>query len=118
MGFLDIFDPAFESIKKLLNFNQDSFYKEKNSSRSNPEDGENGTYNESIGDSFGYVDDGESGSGFDLDAFVREKLSLDPTNLEVQFELSKTLVPKKIIKRSPRKVWRPEGRVVIASPQP
>ncbi|XP_042055199.1 protein high chlorophyll fluorescent 107-like [Salvia splendens] len=76
MGFLDIIDPAVDSIKRLLNL----------------EKGDTTTEERVAREQFGGVsaDNGEgnaagSGSGFDLNEFVRQKLSLDPSNLEVRF---------------------------------
>lgn len=76
MGFLDIIDPAVDSIKRLLNLEKGDTTAEERIAR----------------EQFGGVsaDNGEgnaagSGSGFDLDEFVRQKLSLDPSNLEVRF---------------------------------
>lgn len=72
MGFLDIIDPAVDSIKRLLNIEKDKSYS-----------------NDGVGNEQFDADsvDG-SGSGFDLDEFVRQKLLLDPSNLEVQFTSS------------------------------
>ncbi|PIN19213.1 hypothetical protein CDL12_08106 [Handroanthus impetiginosus] len=66
MGFLDIIDPAIDSIKRLLNLE-----KAKDSSESEVEQSGN---NNTIG----------SESEFNLDKFIREKLSLDPSKLDVQ----------------------------------
>lgn len=75
MGFLDIIDPAVDSIKRLLNLEKDK------------SSGNDGVGNEQAGGVYANSVDG-GGSGFDLDEFVRRKLLLDPSNLEVQFTSS------------------------------
>ncbi|KAM0001603.1 putative tetratricopeptide-like repeat protein Mbb1 [Helianthus debilis subsp. tardiflorus] len=79
-GMLDIIDPAIDSIKKLLNINQNP----RDSSTS--EDGSDRVVDES---------NTESGTGFDLDGFIRKKLSLDASKLDIDLE-----------SKSPRKIWR------------
>ncbi|CAI9118971.1 OLC1v1020618C1 [Oldenlandia corymbosa var. corymbosa] len=74
MGFLDIIDPAIDSIKRLLNLDQSPYIK----SRGDPFAVESATGLQ------GAEDDGRS--SFDLDKFVREMLRLDPSTLEVQME--------------------------------
>ncbi|XP_050239802.1 protein high chlorophyll fluorescent 107 isoform X2 [Quercus robur] len=110
MGFLDIIDPAIDSIKRLLKLDQESFNKVKDSMENIPEINENSTNKESVSPSAGSLDgkDNESGTGMDLDAFISEKLSLDPSKLEVQMESSKSFVTNKT--RPNRRVWRSENR--------
>lgn len=74
-GFLDIIDPALDGIKRLLHLEQDSF--KKHDSTKNAEEAKD-EEDESV----------QSGSGFDLDAFIKEKLSLDPSKLDDQMEKS------------------------------
>lgn len=83
MGFLDIIDPAIDSIKRLLNLEK----VQASSATKDPGEDE-----QSGGFSTDYVNDSinESGSGFDLDQFIRQKLSLDPSKLDVRFESSRT----------------------------
>lgn len=79
MGFLDIIDPAVDSIKRLLNL-------EKGDASS-----EERVANEQFGGVSAENSEGNaagSGSGFDLDEFVQQKLLLDPSNLEVRFASS------------------------------
>lgn len=110
MGFLDIIDPAIDSIKRLLKLDQESFNKVKDSMENIPEINGNSTDKESVSPSAGSLDgkDNESGTGMDLDAFISEKLSLDPSKLEVQMESSKSIVTNKT--RPTRRVWRSENR--------
>ncbi|KAI3469286.1 hypothetical protein Pfo_025949 [Paulownia fortunei] len=90
MGFLDIIDPAIDSIKRLLNME-----KVKGSSANN----NRGEDEPSGGFSTDHVNDDTTGSesGFNLDEFVREKLSLDPSNLQVQLGPSR-MAPSKSTK--------------------
>lgn len=110
LGFLDIIDPAIDSIKRLLKLDQESFNKVKDSMENIPEINENSTNKESVNPSAGSLDgkDNESGTGMDLDAFISEKLSLDPSKLDVQMESSKSFVTNKT--RPTRRVWRSENR--------
>ncbi|KAF7852036.1 hypothetical protein BT93_L1128 [Corymbia citriodora subsp. variegata] len=114
-GFLDIIDPALDSIKRLLNLDQNSF---KATDPSKSLSGVNGTSTDE--ESAGTPDslDGkemESRSGFDLDAFVREKLSLEPAELEIQMTSSKS--SRQEVNRSPRRIWRSAGKTAKAMPQ-
>ncbi|KAL9241345.1 hypothetical protein vseg_015467 [Gypsophila vaccaria] len=92
MGLMDILDPALDSIKKLLNFEQgplkkiESVAEAKDDDEVSPE-----------------VEDATSGSGFDLDVFVKEKLSLDTSNLDDQMETSLTAIERT---KDQRKVYR------------
>ncbi|KAJ0670556.1 putative tetratricopeptide-like helical domain superfamily [Helianthus annuus] len=86
-GMLDIIDPAIDSIKKLLNINQNPYNKTRDSSTS--EDGSDRVVDES---------NTESGTGFDLDGFIRKKLSLDASKLDIDLESKSN--------KSPRKIWR------------
>ena len=76
MGVFDIIDPAIDSIKRLLNIDQNSYYKATNF------DDISSIKEESSGFSTDLV----SGSGFDLDGFIRGKLSLDPSRLDIMLE--------------------------------
>ncbi|KAA8531227.1 hypothetical protein F0562_005859 [Nyssa sinensis] len=113
MGFFDIIDPAIDSVKRLLNFDrdQDLYYKPKgsSSSRNIPRPNENGIGEESTGPTSYNAD------GFDLDTFIQEKLSLDPSKLDIHMEASsqKKLAPRKV--KSPRRVWRSQNSSARAS---
>ncbi|PIA37884.1 hypothetical protein AQUCO_02900019v1 [Aquilegia coerulea] len=112
MGFLDVIDPALERIKRLLNFNQNLYYKGRDDMRNMGSD--RNSDDEVLEDtSLSNMNDDKkpleekpalAPSHFDLDAFVKEKLSLDTSKLEVQMETSKPLDPNKI--KSSRSVWR------------
>jgi len=91
MGFLDIIDPALDRIKSLLKLDQNSQQIQQDSLRTITGANENNIDEESAGPS-SKRNDMESESGFDVDAFVTEKLSLDPSKLEVQMETSRPFV--------------------------
>lgn len=74
MGFLDIIDPAIDSIKRLLNLKKGDEY--------------SGSVQDDKYDT-GFSTDMESGSGFNLNRFIRDKLLLDPSKLEVDLETSR-----------------------------
>lgn len=99
-GFLDIIDPALDSIKKLLNLEQDPFGKTPDSSKNNEIKDTDEDSSE--------VDNGKSRSGFDLDAFIKEKLSLDPTNLDDQMETSLSSIAKS---KDQRSSFRPKQKL-------
>lgn len=87
-GFLDIIDPALDTVKRLLNFGQNS---DNNNSPLNDTlkymgGAKDGQSNQVAGGSVGGREDTETGSGFNLDAFLREKLSLDPKKIEVNLD--------------------------------
>ncbi|XP_006359278.1 protein high chlorophyll fluorescent 107 [Solanum tuberosum] len=108
MGFLDVIDPAIDSIKRLLNLDQNSYYKVKEStSNTTAGDDVEGSTEESASPSSANVNDNniDTGSGFDLDGFIRVMLSLDPSKLEVQLTASLKDPPK--IARTTNGVWRP-----------
>lgn len=92
-GFLDIIDPALDSIKRLLNLEQDPFGKTPDLS-DNTEVKENGEEPSA-------VENAKSRSGFDLDAFIKEKLSLDPTKLDDQMETSLLSIARTKAQRPP-----------------
>ncbi|KAL2534723.1 high chlorophyll fluorescent protein [Abeliophyllum distichum] len=96
MGFLDIIDPAIDSIKKLLNIDQNPYYKVNDSPRNISESNGDGGLNEFGGLSSDSNSDNTaySGSGFNLDEFIITKLSLDPSKLEVQLGPSRKFAAK------------------------
>lgn len=70
MGFMDIIDLVFDSIKKFFNLEQDFFYKEQDFLKNTVE----------VNDNEGFLGGGEdvkSTSGFDLDLFIKYKLLFD-----------------------------------------
>ncbi|XP_020700635.1 protein high chlorophyll fluorescent 107 [Dendrobium catenatum] len=76
-GFFDIFDPALDSIKRLLNFEQTSpgfFRSQKILAKF--QQSESSTTIKNIQDA----------NSFNLDAFIKEKLSLDVSKLDEQME--------------------------------
>ncbi|KAE8076685.1 hypothetical protein FH972_015319 [Carpinus fangiana] len=115
MGFLDIIDPAIDSIKRLLKLDQESFTKAKVSLENIAETNGKSSIDE---ESSGFLDgkDMESGMGMDLDAFISEKLSLDPSKLDVRIEPSRAFLTKRTtIRPAPRRTWRPENRSTTIS---
>ncbi|CAK8563782.1 unnamed protein product [Lathyrus sativus] len=105
MGFLDILDPAIDTLKRLLKMDPNSFnvspYSMKNitATKKNMADYSSEDDNNNEGDE----------SEFDLDRFIMERLSLDVSKLEVQLETTKISSPNKIL--SPRRIWRADKSV-------
>ncbi|KAF2289053.1 hypothetical protein GH714_025512 [Hevea brasiliensis] len=99
IGFLDIIDPALDSIKKLLNLDQNLYSKTQESLKSISGESENGSDGGPSSDN----DANAIRSGFDLNSFIKERLSLDPTKLDIQLETSGTPAPWRV---SQRRIWR------------
>ncbi|OMO53514.1 RNA-processing protein, HAT helix [Corchorus capsularis] len=117
MGFLDVIDPALDSIKRLLSFDQDRSNKSEEPPKESGDD-ENSAQepllSPSSGQNMGI--DIESGSGFDLDVFIKDKLSLDPSNLDSVMENPEKRAPTRM--KPPRRVWRSQKRTTMTFPQP
>lgn len=98
MGFLDIIDPAVDSIKRLLNMEKAADASASGERIGDEQSG--GAPADSVNSNAA-----GSGSGFDLDEFIRQKLLLDPSNLEVQFasSLSKSIKAGTNVRRSESK---------------
>nr|GEX35078.1 protein high chlorophyll fluorescent 107 [Tanacetum cinerariifolium] len=93
-GVLDIIiDPAIDSIKKLLKIDQNSYNKQQDSSAS--EEGSNPVSENNT----------ESGSGFNLDDFISQKLSLDASKLDIDLGSKKST--------SQKSIWRPSSSVSV-----
>lgn len=115
MGFLDIFDPALDSIKRLLNLDQNSDSKGKEILRrlEGDTDASTGSSSQMI-DHINLVNEGNVDlemSEFDLDAFIQDKLNLDASKLDSQLIVSE---PHKI--KSSRRLWRPERKSFVSQP--
>ncbi|KAG8480845.1 hypothetical protein CXB51_025316 [Gossypium anomalum] len=54
------------------------------------------------------------GSRFDLNAFIKDKLSLDPSKLDLLMENSGNSSPKRVT--SPRRMWRSQNRTTMTLP--
>ncbi|KAK4405470.1 protein high chlorophyll fluorescent [Sesamum angolense] len=108
MGFLDIIDPAIDSIKRLLNIEKT---KDSSASDDRGENEQSGGYSSdpASGSTTG------SGSGFNLDEFIREKLSLDPSKLEVQLGPSRVAFSKSV--KSAANMRRSDNKNVAATPK-
>ncbi|XP_022938340.1 protein high chlorophyll fluorescent 107 [Cucurbita moschata] len=104
MGILDVIDPALDSIKRLLKLEQDPF------AMSRVADG--GARSSSLDDSAASSSVADSETGFDLDAFMMKKLSIDTSKLEIQLE---TAQPKRF--KYQRSQMRSENRPEMAVPQ-
>lgn len=102
MGFLDILDPAIDSLKRLLKMDPNLYSIPQDSLKNIA--GKNKNTVEFSSDNDDDDDDVEGESEFDLDAFIMKRLSLDSSKLEVQMETPKNPFTKKIL--SPRRVWR------------
>ncbi|KAK3151427.1 hypothetical protein QOZ80_3AG0245730 [Eleusine coracana subsp. coracana] len=124
MGFLDIIDPALDSVKKLLNLDQQSGPAGQNNVESTTEPSLSSTRS-STGEEYSETsatggsddtalssnakDNEEAAvtpeSGFDLDGFIKRRLGLDPTELDAVLEGSdpKGVVSQRRKRRLPRK---------------
>ncbi|KAK7348066.1 hypothetical protein VNO80_22615 [Phaseolus coccineus] len=108
MGFLDILDPAIDSLKTLLKLSPNSYNMPFNSLRNIAGSNKNrGDF--SSDDDNDDEDDANGESDFNLDAFIMKRLSLDSSNLEVQLEAPKISSDKTI--PSGRRIWRPNYRI-------
>nr|XP_010921468.1 protein high chlorophyll fluorescent 107 isoform X2 [Elaeis guineensis] len=115
MGFLDIIDPALDSIKRLLNLDQISNLKGQEILRTLEETNNSTTEASDTtvvnGNDEGSEDNaGLRASDFDLDAFIRDKLSLDASALD---EVLENFQPRRI--KSSRRIWR-LGQKCFAQP--
>lgn len=113
MGFLDIIDPAIESLKRLLKLDENLY-----STPPSPDslrriigtndysiDSESASASSSSFDCNG----SDSESGFDVDTFVKQRLSLDTSKLEIQLGNPGNSILKRNI--SPRRIWRSNNRL-------
>uniref|UniRef100_A0A2P2LN63 Pre-mRNA-splicing factor Syf1/CRNKL1-like C-terminal HAT-repeats domain-containing protein n=2 Tax=Rhizophora mucronata TaxID=61149 RepID=A0A2P2LN63_RHIMU len=116
-GFLDIIDPALDSIKRLLNLEQDPYIKTRESIKNKSGDSESNIDEKLIGPSSSHYDGNakEFGSEFDVDSFVKERLSLDANRIDVQLEISGSPAPWRA--RLPRNIWMPERRQATTFPK-
>ncbi|XP_021290844.1 protein high chlorophyll fluorescent 107 [Herrania umbratica] len=116
MGFLDVIDPALDSIKRLLNLDQDPSNKAQEPLKDagvNETSAQEPLVSSSSGQNDGF--DIENESGLDLDAFIKDKLLLDPSELDILMENPGSFTPKRI--KSPRRVWRSQKRTTMTLPQ-
>nr|GMD30989.1 protein high chlorophyll fluorescent 107 [Ipomoea batatas] len=111
MGFLDIIDPTIDRLKRIFNLDQNSFVKDSDSSKSLKGTDDNSISEEP--DTNGSRLD--TASGFNLDKFIRENLSLEPSKLEGQFGWCLRQDPKNI--RPPRQVWQKRESTSQKSPK-
>ncbi|TKY54237.1 high chlorophyll fluorescent protein 107 [Spatholobus suberectus] len=106
MGFLDILDPAIDSLKRLLRLDPNSYNMPLDSLKNFAGTNKNRADFSSDDDN----DDTANGeSDFDLDAFILERLSLDSSNLEVQLEKPKFSSVRR--STSTRRIWRSNNRI-------
>uniref|UniRef100_A0A1D1YCP5 PsbB mRNA maturation factor Mbb1, chloroplastic n=2 Tax=Anthurium amnicola TaxID=1678845 RepID=A0A1D1YCP5_9ARAE len=119
MGFSDIIDPAVDSIKRFLNFNQNSAPWVQNAAE-NSKGIENGPDKKSFGGSSILINDNTKRneenmtphpSDFDLDTFIKDRFSLDASELDVIMETSG---PTKV--KSSRRIWKSEKKNAPAQP--
>lgn len=109
MGFLDIIDPALDSIKKLLKLGSDTEFKRLDALINNAETNFSASEGSSDSSSIDANTEGNA-SDFDLDGFIKDKLSLDASKLDPQmekFEPGKT--------KSYRRIWQSEVKTVTTS---
>ncbi|GFZ21731.1 high chlorophyll fluorescent 107 [Actinidia rufa] len=115
MGFLDIIDPAIDSIKRFLNFDGNSYYRAEDSSRKISGANEMGEVSAAPYSDLVNGNDIESERGFDLDAFIRQKLSLYPSDLDMLLET--TLKPVQAKTKSWRRSWSLEDKTTTTLPK-
>ncbi|KAJ6807778.1 protein high chlorophyll fluorescent 107 [Iris pallida] len=110
-GFMDIFDPALDSIKRLLNFNKDFDPKTLDILRMEGKVNSTGDADRPSSLTSEEIQ-GLPLSDFNLDAFIKDKLSLDPLKLDVQSE-----VLKRDEVDSRRRLWiRSDRKTVLPQP--
>lgn len=105
MGVFDIIDPAIDSIKRLLNIDQNSYYKATNFNDIS------GIREVSVGSSTDLV----NGSGFNLDGFIRGKLSLDPSRLDIMLE--RTFQNPVSENANSSRIWRRSSKTLANDPR-
>eukprot|EP00268_Persea_americana_P021433 TRINITY_DN2137_c0_g1_i1.p1 TRINITY_DN2137_c0_g1~~TRINITY_DN2137_c0_g1_i1.p1 ORF type:complete len:542 (+),score=136.78 TRINITY_DN2137_c0_g1_i1:1361-2986(+) len=86
MGFLDIIDPALDNIKKLLKLGSDSDFRSLDALINNAETNFSASEGSSVRSAMDEGNDEGEASDFDLDGFIKDKLSLDASNLDAQME--------------------------------
>ncbi|KAI9081112.1 hypothetical protein K1719_036871 [Acacia pycnantha] len=96
MGFLDIIDPAIDSLRRLLKLDLNLYRTNDNNA-----DSESTTPSPSSTES----NDVDSESGFNVDAFVMDRLSLDTSKLDNLLEAPKNSFSKRSTSSS-RRIWR------------
>ncbi|KAM0954501.1 putative tetratricopeptide-like repeat protein Mbb1 [Dioscorea sansibarensis] len=114
MGFLDIIDPALDSIKRLLSLGETSDFKASDIMRkvetmnNNTAEASSDSLSTLLIDTIvGNEENAGSLNNFDLDAFVRNKLSLDVSKLDEKlyiFEPKKTMSYKRSRRSEPKEV--------------
>ncbi|PON93193.1 N-terminal acetyltransferase A, auxiliary subunit [Trema orientale] len=87
MGFLDIIDPAIDSVKRLLKLDQNSSNTPQDTLRRVAAMDDNYIAEDPVG-LFSNGNNKESERGFDVDAFISERLSLDPSKLDFRSEVA------------------------------
>lgn len=93
MGLLDVIDPAIDRVKRLLKLDRNSNKLQPNQDSPGKLDG-----NE--------MDQKENDqSDFDLDAFLVQRLSLDPSKLEIQRDHTTTTLPRIFRRKFSRAVY-------------
>ncbi|KAI3876533.1 hypothetical protein MKW98_015916 [Papaver atlanticum] len=124
MGFMDIIDPTLDRIKRFLNL-ENSQIQEMDSVRNMVRTNRNSIDDEDFVDTSSSSSlpdlkneeersDASTSSSFDLDGFIKRKLSLDVSGLDFQIEASRTMNPTKV--NYSRNVWRPEKRTLLRQP--
>ncbi|GLT81507.1 hypothetical protein SLA2020_528890 [Shorea laevis] len=109
MGLSDAIDPALNTIKKLLNLDQNSSKKAQEPPKNFEGATENSIDEQSVNSCAPHRDGSytkNDGSRFNLDAFIRERLSLDPSKLDDLFEASLNPASRKV--KAPRRIQRLE----------
>ncbi|CAD6203352.1 unnamed protein product [Miscanthus lutarioriparius] len=119
MGFLDIIDPALDSVKKLLNLDQPSRPTRQDDVKSTARSsaaGESSETSAAVGSDSSDLTSNDAGnngseatgtptSDFDLDGFIKKRLTLNPAELDAVLEGSdpRGVVSQRRKQRLPRK---------------
>ncbi|KAJ4831985.1 hypothetical protein Tsubulata_026878 [Turnera subulata] len=104
LGFMNIIDPAIDSVKRFLNFGKSLYRKGQDASTNISEDNDNIGEDKSI---FGNYSSTGTGSELDVDTFIKERLALDPKKLGVRLHSYKGPAPWRA--KSQRKVTESEN---------
>ncbi|KAG0501642.1 hypothetical protein HPP92_001714 [Vanilla planifolia] len=102
MGFLDIIDPAIDSVKRLLNLGRsssDSLSSQEILRRHQMSKGGSAAEKADSGETAYFPGNINGDDGFDLDSFIKDKLSLDVSKLNDNLEMFDSMKSSTIKKR-------------------
>lgn len=113
MGFLDIIDPALDNIKKFLKWGSDSDFRSRDALINNSETNFSASEGSSVRSAMDEGNGEGKASDFDLDGFIKDKLSLDASNLDAQME---KFEPRKM--KSYQRILQTEVKTATTSQSP